>query len=699
LTLSHQSHRFWLAGRVMATTLTVITSCCATFIALTFMAMVQGASAQDAAPAARQPRRAAPPEPFPKTDPARAFAEMKIYTKDGSPLRPAVEDWNGARQRVGNDATWRKWLVTQRTDMDDWMAKRRDHIEWICGWYHDFVSPVDGSHLIWTPDEPGEFTLHSASDPRVPLTPKLRAAWVYNFRTTHATKMLNAAMLYRLTGERKYADWAAGQLDFYADNYAQWPKQSNQAGVHFMWQSLDEAVDLTKYANVARILGDAVTPERKQHWFTALFQPECVLLNATLHSIHNIACWHRSAVGCVALVYDDSALWKDAVEGPFGIRSQLAQGVTSDYLWREQSLGYNSYVVRALAPFFEMASMPGVGPHLAGDVAKLAREMEIAENLMLSPLLLRFTTGQLPSPADGARQGKAPDTPLLSDMARIFPTTLGIAASQTRQDWNTLLDPIPPVAIAATLPPIESRNLESSRMAVLKQGAWQIYFHFGQLTRSHAQAEALNYEAFYNQTDVTHDPGTVGYGSPLHRDFYTTGLAHNVPLIDGVGEDGWHPGKLLSFAAGAPAHVAASQPDYRKNAGAERELTINGNQLLDTVKVTTTDGQPHELGLLLQLQGKAKLPATFQPDNTMQAAPHPAGFSYWKEVSSATFIDRAAFTVIYPDGQNLQVEFTVPGSFIVTHANAPDAPPQRREVFFVHLKATNAVFKTALGPG
>lgn len=664
-------------------------------------ALLIGATLSPTAQAARR----APANPdieYPKPDPARAFAGVKVYAKDGSPLRHATEDWDNARKRVANDVAWQKWLAAQRADTDDWMQKRRDHKEWICGWFHDFVSPVDGSHLTWTPDEPGEYTLHSASDPRVKLTPKLRAAWVYSFRTSHAQHILNAAMLYRLMGDKRYADWVAGQLDFYADNYVTWPKQSDRPGIHFMWQSLDEAVDLIKYVGAARTLGDYVTPERKQHWFTALFQPECALLDANMHSIHNIACWHRAAMGCTALYYDDETLWQAAVDSPFGIRNQLAQGVTSDYLWQEQSLGYNSYVVSALLPFFEAASMQGAATKLAGEATKLAREMEIAENLMLSPLLMRFPTDQLPSPADGARQGKALNVALLADTARIFPTSFGLAAQQTRRDWSALVDPLSAPATTPTLPPVTSFNMESSRMAILRQGAWQVYLHYGQLTHSHAQAEALNYEAFYNQTDVTHDPGTVGYGSLLHRDFYSQGLAHNVPLIDGQGQEGWSPGKLLAFAPGttdAPAHVAASQPTYRKNAGVERELMISGNQLTDTVKVATTDGQPHELGLLVQLQGQAKLPPAFQPDNTMQNAPHPAGFAYWKDVTSAPFTDNATFTVAYPDGQNLQVSFTLPGNFIVTHASAPDAPPYRREVFFIHTKGTNAVFKTVFGPG
>lgn len=640
---------------------------------------------------------AAPPEGqtmYPKPEPAKAFASLKIYQPNGSPLRQPKNDWDGARRRLAASPALQKWVASQRADTDNWMAKRKDHIEWICGWYHDFVSPKDGSHLKFTPDEPGEDTLSSPSDPHVKLTPKLHAAWVFAFRSQHVKQIESAAKLYRLTGEQKYADWAAGQIDFYADNYAKWPKQSDREGTHFMWQSLDEAVNLVSFIKAARDLGDYVTPEHKQKWFTQFFEPECALLNSSRLTIHNIACWHRAAVGCVAVYYQNDALWKSAVEGPYGIKSQIAKGVTSDYLWEEQSLGYNSFVVSALLPFFEFASEQG-------DAAKLTHEMETAENLMLAPIAMRFSTGLLPSPADGNAPLSAPNVNFLANAARLFPTSVGLAAARTRTDWNTLLDPLPAPADAnPTLAPATSLNMESSRMAILKNGPWQVFFHYGQLVASHSQAEALNFEAFYEKTDVTHDPSTVGYGSPLHNEFYSKAFAHNVPLVDGLGQEGWNPGKLLAFEPnGATVRVAASQPTYRKSAHAERELRIGPRGLTDTVMLSTTDNKTHELGLFLQIQGKAELPDAFQPDNSLaNGTGLLAGFNYWKDVRSASFTDQAVFMVTYPDGRKMRVTFVLPGAFTVTHASSPDVPPKRRETFYVRVKGEKTIFKTTIEP-
>ncbi len=634
--------------------------------------------------------------PFPKPDPARALPELKLYDDTGRPWRTAREDWDGARARVRDDDAWATWLRGEREAVDRWITRHRDRVEWRCGWWHDFVSPKDGSRLVWTEDIPGEDVpfLWSTSDPRVELTPKLLAAWVFSFRGQHAGMMLRAARLYRLENDTRYADWAATQLDFYATNYLEWAV--NRDGARLYWQTLDVATNLTQYAQVVRLLGSHVTPARRAQWHQAFFRPQVEVLNRTQRSIHNIATWHRCAALQVALVFDDAALWRAALDGEFGLRDQIARGITSDYLWWEQSFGYNSYVVRAVLTLFTAAG-------LHGRVDEFATELGVTENLMLSPIYLRFPDGHAPNPADNAGSPQhQPDRATLAAAYRVFPTTLGLEAAALARTWDTLLDPPPAgptraaTASAPPLPPVRSRNLESSRMAVLQSAGWQVFFHYGQLTRSHAQAEALNFAAFYGDTDVTHDPGTVGYGSPLHRDYYTRGLSHNVPLVNGEGQEPPHAGELVRYSA-APALVTARQPLYQKNAHAGRTLAIVDGALVDTATVASTAGD-QRLGLALHLQGRTQLPATFTSDPGF-ARDRPAAFGYWRNVRRANFRDRAELDVDCGPTR-LRVIFEAPGEFTLWHASAPDIPPRRRDAFYLELtaRATSATFTTTLQP-
>lgn len=625
---------------------------------------------------------------FPKSEPEKQFADVKIFDAQGRPWRTAVEDWAGARARVASDPAWAQWLVNERGSVDRWMARHQDRVEWIAGWSHDGVSPKDGSALTWTEKIPGEEVsfLSSPSDPQVAITPKLMAWWVVSFRDKHVESMQRAARLWRLTGDERYAAWVAGQMDFYADNYLKWEPVRPEQGARLFWQSLTEATNLIKFTDAVRLLGDHVPAAQRARWQEKFFLPEVAVLNKNFQAIHNIATWQRSAVAQVALLFGDEAMWREALDGKFGLRRQMAEGITSDYLWYEQSLGYNSYVVSAVNTLFTAAG-------LYGRAEELAAEMATAENLMLSTLYLRFPNGQLPNPADTKGIPTAPNRASYAANYRVFPTTLGLAEAATRRDWDILLDPPPASPRPFTLPAITSRSFESSRMAVLKSGPWQVFFHYGQLTKSHSQAEALNYSAFYGDTDITHDPGVVGYGSPLYKGYYQRGLNHNALLINGEGQEPISPGELLAFG---PTSVSAAQPKYRKDARARRTLTIEGQQLVDTATIETTASTPQKLGLAVQLQGKVSLPDSFVADPAL-AQDRPEPFRYWRDVRSSSYRDRAEFTVDYGT-QSIRVTVATPGDFKLWHANTPDVPPRRRESFYIETVGTSATFTTTFEP-
>jgi hypothetical protein len=235
-------------------------------------------------------------------------------------------------------------------------------------------------------------------------------------------------------------------------------------------------------------------------------------------------------------------------------------------------------------------------------------------------------------------------------------------------------------------------------MALLKSGPWQVFFHYGQLTRSHTQAEALNYSAYFGRTDVTHDTGTVGYGSPLHKGYYTRGANHNVPLVNGEGEDTMpQPGELLAYVEN-PARVSAAQPNYRQDARAACTLEIKGDTLIDTSTIECKR-QAAQLGFTLHVQGKARLPGSFVAAKEF-AAGRAAPFTRWRDVRGATFHDRAEFDVDYAQGVVLHVTLTAPGEFKLWHGSTPDAPPKRRESFYVELTAPAkaATFTTTFAP-
>ncbi len=303
---------------------------------------------------------------------------------------------------------------------------------------------------------------------------------------------------------------------------------------------------------------------------------------------------------------------------------------------------------------------------------------------MLAPIRIRFPNGQLPTPADSTGRGRAPDVNLLAANYRVFPTTLGRTAAARQKSWATLLDPPEPPSEAPPLSEVRSANLASSRFALLRQGPWQVFFHYGQLDSSHAQAEALQFEAFYGNTDVTHDPGTVGYGSPLHRGFYQTPWAHNVPVIDGEGQLGWNEGELVSYSN---TKVTARQPLYRKDARCERTLSLEDEKLVDTVVIEAGPAE-RRLGLTLQLQGDVEIPGL---------TPAASGPPYWTALSQRDAGREIAFTASYA-GKPMRITVRASGPMRVLKGSAPDAPPRRRTALLFETTGAKAEFVTTFAP-
>ena len=226
-------------------------------------------------------------EPFPKVDPVKTFAALKVYSPEGRPWRAATEDWAGAKRRVEQDPTWATWLKQERGAVEGWMASHHDRVEWVAGWSHDGVSPKDGSRVTWTDRIPREeqpfFT--SPSDPHIEITAKLFAWWVVTFRDRHVATMERAARLYRLTGDERFATWAASQMDFYADNYLKWEAPQPSQGARLFWQTLTEASNLVTFTETVRLLGNFIDPDHLRRWRTTFFQPEVAVLNKNFQSI------------------------------------------------------------------------------------------------------------------------------------------------------------------------------------------------------------------------------------------------------------------------------------------------------------------------------------------------------------------------------------------------------------------------------
>ncbi|PZU81629.1 MAG: hypothetical protein DI530_00695 [Sphingomonas sp.] len=602
-------------------------------------------------------------------DPAARVAADAAPYLFGQPLRRAVEDWDAARRRVATDPAAQQWLRGVRARTDSWIAGYGDRADWVAGWAHDMVDARTGLPVSW-----------QWTTPEPPAGSKAHGAWVFYRRTANIQTVLDAARLFRLTGQARYRDWAAQQLDLYAAGYARWPLQTFSGQSRMMGQSLDEATASISLADAARLIAPAVDPGRVAQWNSGLFAPMLGDIVKSNSGRNNIAVWQASASAVLAAHLGRDADYRAAIDGPNGIRAMLDRGVTPDGLWFEPSAGYAAYTIQALASLFTFAS-------LNGRDAPLRAAMETTQRMLISRALMRFSDGTLPAYGDTTYGTQAFPPALIEQTQRTMP----IRAGTLRLSWATLLDPDMPMAP----PPAQtaSRDWPYSQVAMLREGDWEAFFLYGQRSASHAQGDALAYELRYRGVPVTSDQGSAAYGSTLFLDYLRRSVAHDAPIVDGHGQATFKPGQLISFADG---RIAARHDGY-PGASVTRSLSVGDKGAADTTTITATGGAARRLGVVFN----ADCPVT--PAGTLTPGPAPAGdgFGWWRQTQVSGATTRWSATLACAGGASftLALDADRPGRVFVSQA--PDRAGrygQRTAIYFEAGSTPALTLRTTITP-
>lgn len=179
-----------------------------------------------------------------------------------------------------------------------------------------------------------------------------------NYKSIH-----DAGLLYQLTGEQAYADFARDMLLEYSDLFPTLGRhpiiRSNTPGRLF-WQSLNEAVWLVYSIQGYDAIRMAISEEDRQKIESDLFIPIATFLSEgqpyTFDRIHNHATWAVAGVGMTGFVLgrDDfvqKALYGLDQSGEFGFLKQLEELFSPDGYYNEGPY-YQRY---ALHPFVVFA--------------------------------------------------------------------------------------------------------------------------------------------------------------------------------------------------------------------------------------------------------------------------------------------------------------------------------------------------------
>lgn len=598
-------------------------------------------------------------------------------------FRDAREDWPGLKDRYNRVADIASWVKTEKARVDSWMARNFERADLVGGWTQGYIDPKTGQALTWTPASP------EPANGSTEAEKAFKGAWVALGRDYNIVQIQTAARLYKLTGETKYAVWAAQQLDFYGVNYGAWPVRTSEGRSTMYMQGLDEAVASFALIDSARLLETYASSTRYLTWRDKLFMPMATNLKSTSAPMSNIALWHNAAIAAIAMRYKDTALLDYAQNGSQGIKAVIAYALTADNFWIEGTFAYNNYVLDGMSKLLTQAGVEGYG-------SRFTAEREQALKLLLAAFDYHFDNNSLPNPNDSRGAQTLIAQPAHWWLFRFAPTYWGLDKANKWRTWESLLDV--PATIPATEPAIPAamtRNFPTLNQAVLRAGNWQAYVHYGQSNGNHVQEELTTFELHEGKTPLAYDAGTVDYSLPHHKNYFQRGAANNVPLINGVGQDIWAKGTVKLFSAGE-SRLVVEQAKYQNDVSVTRGYRVTTSGFAEQTNITVKSGLNKRLGVVFNTTCAVAFGNGTSAAASVAALPNVNSMGYWTKTEMRNGQSNWQATLTC-GATRYQMNITGPANQRIYLSKAPNTPtPSERNALYYEVDGTTANFETEI---
>lgn len=388
-----------------------------------------------------------------------------------------------------------------------------------------------------------------------------------NQHNRNLRQMLTAAWAYTMSGDKRFAEYAARVLLGYAERYAQYPYHSNsldpkstsRSGGHLFEQTLNEAACLaTQIGPAYDLIHDSgvLTPADHEKIREGLLLP--MLRNMDKHKAgqSNWQTWHNAAMIWGGAMVNDPAWVQKAIADPKnGFYYQMGASVSKEGMWYENSWGYHFYTLQALVNMAETARRLDI--NLWSD--------ERLKGMFTLPVHYTMADGMLPRFGDDTGSS-------VRNVGRLFepayhacrdPQILSLLSSKPSFE-SILLGRR--ANVTAVPPALKSTIIEDAGHAILRTGGpagLTAAMTFGPYGGFHGHYDKLSFVFFGHGSELGVDPGRArsqAYRLPIHRNWYKATISHNAVLVDGQSQQP-AAGKLVRFRQGPGYEAVAAVCD------------------------------------------------------------------------------------------------------------------------------------------
>jgi len=601
---------------------------------------------------------------------ATPTAEIRMTQRPEHPcLFYNTAELNRMREKI-REVDWaRATFDSLKARADAWVDRTDEPPAEPGGWSHNYSCPEDGARLEFRQDQPHKHLCPTCSEEWE--GEKYDAVWRANIHGQFGGAARDLALTYQLTGESRYGRAAARLLLWYADRYADFPLGSGPAGKgRVMSQSLSECTWLLGMFNAADLAYPVLTDAERRHLEQDLIRAGAEHTSHYTFGIHNIQCWHNACLACAGYFLGDPDMVRRAREGKLGFDAQVDQGILEDGMWYERSMGYHDYTLSALVAHCEAARHAGEKLHEVGRIRRMFTfPLRLAQPNLVLPSLndQGYTRGRIgPEPLERAVAwyGDAEATRALRMLYDTGAKRGGLVALQYGEALPDVGEYQPP----------GSTDLPGAGLVVLRQGKGGdttcAMLEYGEHGGGHGHPDKLQLLLCGLGQTLCPDPGTAGYGSPLHGKWFKTTAAHNTVTV-GMTSQKPTSGKLLAFVvddryAAATAESTGAYDGYRM----VRRLLLSGNFLVDVLDVQGE--KPDTLDWFLRAVGRGEVGLPLVP--VTEKAPN-ATYAYLAELRGAETPDQwTASWEVDDGGRRLLVTMDGAAGTQVVHCLAPGVP-------------------------
>jgi hypothetical protein len=378
-------------------------------------------------------------------------------------------------------------------------------------------------------------------------------------------QMTTTAWAYAISGDEKFARYAASILLGYAERYSQYPYHSNsqnttsRSGGHLFEQTLNEAYTLATQVGPAYDLihdSKALTPADHEKIREGLLLPMLQNIDKNKAGKSNWQTWHNAAmIWGGALVRDPSWVEKAIDDPQNGFRYQMGISVSKEGMWYENSWGYHFYTLHALINTAETARRLGID--LWSD--------ERLKSMFTLPIHYTMADGMLPRFGDDTGSSVKGVGRSFEPAYRAYNDPAILSLLSAKPTFESILLGRP-TDVTADPPLLKSMVFDDAGHAILRGGGeagMTAAMTFGPYGGFHGHFDKLSFVLYGFGTELGVDPGRArsqAYRLPIHSNWYKATISHNTVLVDGQSQKP-AAGKLLSSQQGEGFTAVATRCD------------------------------------------------------------------------------------------------------------------------------------------